>query len=152
MCDFFFSSVIVGTVRSCQHNSSASLAAVQNPVVSTCTCLTVRLWHWSSEQVFIEDRKQHAEQGFPPKGVFEREVAELMGNIQMFGDHQGYSGPWSSVALEYAQQFRSEFGFSDKDPAAAGGVRPDSQEEQGYLGDVMKSPAKFLSGISKRIW
>jgi hypothetical protein len=44
------------------------------------------------EQVFIEDRKQHAEQGFPHKGVFEREVAELMGNIEMFGDNEDYSG------------------------------------------------------------
>jgi hypothetical protein len=107
------------------------------------------------EQVFIEDRKQHAERGFPPKGVFEREVAELMGNIEMFGDDQDYTGPWSSLALEYAQQFRYEFGFGRKDQASAAvgprrALRP--QEEEGYLGGVMKSPAKLLSGISKRIW
>ena len=103
-------------------------------------------------QVFIEDRKQHAEQGFPPKGVFEREVAELMGNIQMFGDNQGYSGPWSSLALEYAQQFRCEFGFSAEDLASADGGPGHPAGEEGYLGGVMKSPAKLLSGISKRIW
>jgi hypothetical protein len=104
--------------------------------------------------VFIEDRKQHAEQGFPPKGVFEREVAELMGNIEMFGDDQGYSGPWSSLALEYAQQFRFEFGFAGKDrtSSATAGPAADPGQEDGYLGSVMKSPAKLLSGISKRIW
>ena len=103
--------------------------------------------------MFIEDRKQHAEQGFPPKGVFEREVAELMGNIEMFGDDQGYSGPWSSLALEYAQQFRFEFGFASADPtsaAAASATGPG--QDDGYLGSVMKSPAKLLSGISKKIW
>lgn len=103
--------------------------------------------------MFIEDRKQHAEKGFPPKGVFEREVAELLGNIEMFGDNQNYSGPWSSVALEYAQQFRSAFGFGGKDrTAAAHGGPGHPAEEEGYLGGVMKSPAKLLSGISKRIW
>jgi hypothetical protein len=104
--------------------------------------------------VFIEDRKQHAEQGFPPKGVFEREVAELMGNIEMFGDDQGYSGPWSSLALEYAQLFRVEFGFggTDRASAAAAGSATGPAQDDGYVGSVMKSPAKLLSGISKRIW
>jgi hypothetical protein len=99
--------------------------------------------------VFIEDRKQECEEGFPHKGVFEREVAELMGNIEMFGEERA-EGPWSSIALEYAQHFRVAFGFAGAVPrtgSAGGAVVDDS-----YLGGVMRSPAKLLSGLSKRIW
>jgi hypothetical protein len=35
---------------------------------------------------FMADRLEHAAKGYPPHGVFEREVAELLGNIEMFGD------------------------------------------------------------------
>ena len=109
--------------------------------------------------VFIEDRKQHAEAGFPHKGVFEREVAELMGNIEMFGDGVGERPPWSSAALELSQAFRQEFGMDHRDagrPADAGGAVAGGRADGGGggmgLGSVMRSPAKLLSGISKRVW
>jgi hypothetical protein len=62
-----------------------------------------------------------------------------------------------------SQHFRFAFGFGGKDPSAAAAASTSGdggnaaageggEEEEGYLGGVMRSPAKLLSGISKRIW
>lgn len=59
--------------------------------------------------VFIGDRLDNAQQGYPAnKGIFEREVAELLGNIEMFGD--AAPGPFSSEALPASQTFRRALG------------------------------------------
>ena len=55
------------------------------------------------------DRLDNAQQGYPAnKGIFEREVAELLGNIEMFGD--AAPGPFSSEALPASQTFRRALG------------------------------------------
>jgi hypothetical protein len=69
--------------------------------------------------VFITDRLAQAAQGYPPKGVFEREVAELLGNIEMFGDDA--PGPFSSGALPSSQAFRRAFRGGGRGGSGAGG-------------------------------
>ena len=77
----------------------------------------------------------------------------------MFGDGVGERPPWSSAALELSQAFRQEFGMDHHDagrPADAGGAVAGGSAGGGGggmgLGSVMRSPAKLLSGISKRVW
>ena len=97
-------------------------------------------------EVFVTDRLNYAAQGYPAKGVFEREVAELLGNLEMFGD--AAPGPFTSNALPYSQTFRSVLGFrvggSNSGRNASGARASTRDESQPVVTRIVRAVSRMV--------